>query len=139
MHSFLKQSSLKRRLAHPRLNQKQYQPLAKSNIDSNYASVTEQSGIKAGDGGFTVNVQGNTALVGGAITSTKAAVDNNKNTFTTGGTLTTSDIQNSASYNANSVSVNVGMGSTPGQSASAGMNAVWVLVQTKELIKRLLL
>jgi filamentous hemagglutinin len=29
---------------------------AKSNINSSYASVTEQSGLKAGDGGFTVNV-----------------------------------------------------------------------------------
>ncbi len=65
---------------------------AKSNINSNYASVTEQSGIKAGDGGFTVNVKGNTALVGGAITSTQAAIDNNKNSFNTGGTLTTSGI-----------------------------------------------
>jgi hypothetical protein len=32
-------------------------------------------------------------LKGGAITSTQAAIDNNKNTFNTGGTLTTSDIQ----------------------------------------------
>ncbi len=97
---------------------------AKSNINSTYASVTEQSAIKAGDGGFTVNVQGNTDLKGGAITSTQAAIDNNKNTFSTGGTLTTSDIQNKAAYDANSVSVNVGMGSTPGQSASAGMSGV---------------
>jgi filamentous hemagglutinin len=28
---------------------------AKSNINSTYASVTEQSSLKAGDGGFTVN------------------------------------------------------------------------------------
>ncbi len=55
-----------------------------------------------------MNVQGNTALVGGAITSTQAAVDQNKNTFQTGGTLTTSDIQNKASYEASSVSVSVG-------------------------------
>lgn len=40
--------------------------LGKSNIDSNYASVSEQSGIKAGDSGFAVNVQGNTDLKGGA-------------------------------------------------------------------------
>ncbi len=96
----------------------------KQNINSNCASVTEQSGLKAGDGGFTVNVQGNTALVGGAITSTQAAIDNNKNSFQTGGTLTTSDIQNKASYNAKSISVTVGTGSTPGQSASAGMSGV---------------
>ncbi len=98
--------------------------LAKSNIDSSYASVTEQSSIKAGNGGFNINVQGNTDLKGGAITSTQAAVDNNKNTFQTGGTLSTSDIQNKAAYDANSLSVTVGTGSTPGQSASAGMSGI---------------
>jgi filamentous hemagglutinin len=98
---------------------------AKSNINSNYASVTEQSGIKAGDGGFQVDVKGNTDLKGGAITSTQAAIDNNKNTFTKGGTLTTSDIQNQASYEAKSVSVSVGAGSgvltIPGQGLSASL------------------
>jgi len=54
---------------------------AKSNIYSSYASVTEQSGLKAGDGGFTVNVKGDTDLKGGAITSTQAAIDQNKNSF----------------------------------------------------------
>ena len=99
---------------------------AKSNIDSNFASVTEQSGIKAGDGGFIVNVQGNTDLKGGAITSTQAAVDNNKNSFQTGGTLTTSDIQNKASYDAKSVSVSVGTGSSPmpGQGLSSVVSGV---------------
>ncbi len=97
---------------------------AKSNINSTYASVTEQSGIKAGDGGFTVNVQGNTALVGGAITSTQAAIDNNKNSFQTGGTLTTSDIENKASFDAKSVSVSVGAGGSPmlGQGLSAALS-----------------
>ncbi len=98
---------------------------AKSNINSNYASVTEQSGIKAGDGGFQVVVKGNVDLKGGAITSTQAAIDNNKNTFTKGGTLTTSDIQNQASYEAKSVSVSVGTGSggmnIPGQGLSAAL------------------
>jgi filamentous hemagglutinin len=97
---------------------------AKSNINSTYASVTEQSGIKAGGGGFTVNVQGNTDLKGGAITSTQAAVDNNKNRFQTGGTLTTSDIENKASYEAKSVSVSVSSGgsSMPGQGLSASLS-----------------
>jgi filamentous hemagglutinin len=98
---------------------------AKSNINSNYASVTEQSGIKAGDGGFQVDVKGNVDLKGGAITSTQAAIENNKNTFTKGGTLTTSDIQNQASYEAKSVSVSVGTGSggmnIPGQGLSAAL------------------
>jgi filamentous hemagglutinin len=97
---------------------------AKSSINSTYASVTEQSALKAGDGGFTVNVQGNTALKGGAITSTQAAIDQNKNSFQTGGTLTTSDIENKASYEAKSVSVSVGAGSSPmpGQGLSAALS-----------------
>ena len=97
---------------------------AKSNINSTYASVMEQSGIKAGDGGFTVNVQGSTDLKGGAITSTQAAIDNNKNAFSTGGTLTTSDIENKASYEAKSVSVSVGAGGSPmpGQGLSAALS-----------------
>ena len=86
---------------------------AKSNIDSTYASVKEQSALKAGDGGFTVNVGGNTDLKGGAITSTQASLEQNKNSFQTGGTLTTRDIQNKADYNATSVSVSVGTGSSP--------------------------
>ena len=85
--------------------------------------MTEQSGIKPGDGGFTVNVQGNTDLKGGAITSTQAAIDQNKNSFQTGGTLTTSDIENKASFDAKSVSVSVGAGGgIPGQGLSAGLS-----------------
>lgn len=98
---------------------------AKSNINSNYASVTEQSGIKAGDGGFQVDVKGNVDLKGGAIISTQTAVDQNKNTFIKGGTMTTSDIQNQASYEAKSVSVSAGTGSggmnIPGQGLSAAL------------------
>src|SRR5690606_11640775 len=41
-----------------------------SKIDSEFSSVAEQSGIRAGDGGFDVKVQGKTTLKGGAITST---------------------------------------------------------------------
>jgi len=97
---------------------------AKSSINSSYASVTEQSSFKAGDGGFTVNVQGNTDLKGGAITSTQAAIDQNKNSFQTGGTLTTSNIENKASYEAKSVSVSVGAGGSPmpGQGLSATLS-----------------
>ena len=73
----------------------------KTKIDSNYASVTEQSGIKAGDGGFQVNVQGNTDLKGGVISSTDKAVTEGKNSLTTA-TLTTSDIENKSSIDAQS-------------------------------------
>jgi filamentous hemagglutinin len=94
---------------------------AKSNIDSTYTSVNEQSGIKAGDGGFNVAVTGDTSLKGGAITSTQAAIDAGRNTFNTSGTLTTTDIQNRASYKAESVSANIGAGfSAQGKLAPAG-------------------
>ena len=55
-------------------------------------------GLRAGDGGFQVNVKGDTTLTGGAITSTDKAVNEGKNSFTTGGTLTTTDVQNEARY-----------------------------------------
>ncbi|WP_332750465.1 hemagglutinin repeat-containing protein, partial [Hydrogenophaga sp.] len=84
---------------------------SKSNVNSDFASVAEQSGFKAGDGGFQVNVQGNTDLIGGAITSNQAAVEQGKNSFTTGGTLSLSDVQNKAEYSASSTSVGVGGGS----------------------------
>jgi filamentous hemagglutinin len=82
---------------------------SQSRINSVYASVAEQSGLKAGDGGFQVNVRGNTTLVGGAITSTQAAIDNNANSFSTA-QLTSSDIDNKASYSASSISVSGGSG-----------------------------
>ena len=97
---------------------------SQSKIDSNFASVTEQSGIKAGDGGFQINVQGNTDLKGAVIASTQAAVDQDKNRFSTGGTLTTSDIQNQASYDANSAGINIGTSvSMDGKLAPGGTSA----------------
>ncbi|RQG99868.1 hemagglutinin repeat-containing protein, partial [Paraburkholderia dinghuensis] len=94
-------------------------------IDSNYASVNQQSGIRAGDGGFQVAVAGNTDLKGGVISSTDAAVQDGSNHFSTG-SLTMSDIENHADYNATGVSANIGPvvsmdgGLTPGGS-SAGV------------------
>jgi Hemagglutinin repeat len=82
-----------------------------SKINSNYASVNEQTGIRAGDGGFNVNVGGKTDLVGGQITSTDKAEGDKKNSFTSTGPITTSDIQNTAAYNASANSITVGVGS----------------------------
>jgi filamentous hemagglutinin len=94
---------------------------AKSHIDSTYNSVTEQSGIRAGDGGFDVKVVGDTTLKGGAISSTQAAVDANRNTFTTDGQVSTTHIDNRAHYQAESVSVNLGTGfSAQGKLAPTG-------------------
>jgi filamentous hemagglutinin len=79
------------------------------NIESRFASVTEQSGFKAGDGGFQVNVQGDTTLTGGAITSADKAVQDNRNSFVTGGELTLSDVENRAEYQAEGYSVNLAL------------------------------
>ncbi len=98
--------------------------LAASKINSDFLSVNEQSAIWAGDGGFNVNVQGKTELVGGQITSTQAAVDAGKNSFTSQGGTSLQDLQNTAAYSAQSFSIGLGAGSQPGKSMSAGMSGV---------------
>lgn len=75
----------------------------KSNVDSNYNSVTDQSGIYAGKEGFEINVEANTDLKGGIISST---ADADKNKLSTG-TLTFEDIQNKADYKANGIGAKV--------------------------------
>ncbi|MFA7271051.1 MAG: hemagglutinin repeat-containing protein, partial [Sterolibacterium sp.] len=95
-----------------------------SKVKSDYASVTEQSAIRAGDGGFDVAVAGDTALTGGAITSTQQAINENRNRFETGGELALSDIQNKAEYSAKSVSVSLGAGfSSTGELTPQGTGA----------------
>ncbi|MDN7176679.1 hemagglutinin repeat-containing protein [Caballeronia sp. SEWSISQ10-4 2] len=75
------------------------------NGSSNYASVAEQTGISAGDGGFNIAVKGNTDLKGGIISSTASA---DQNSLTTG-TLTFSDIQNHADYSASTKGISGAM------------------------------
>lgn len=86
--------------------------------DSNYAGVNEQAGIMAGDGGFNVNVKGNTGLAGAVISST---ADASQNSLTTG-TLTYSDIANHSHYDANSngISAGVGFGGNTGKAVGPG-------------------
>ncbi|VWC91690.1 Large exoprotein involved in heme utilization or adhesion [Burkholderia contaminans] len=88
--------------------------ISQQKMNSDYASVVEQSGIKAGDGGYQVDVKGNTDLKGGVIASSDKAVQDGKNSLTTA-TLTTSDIQNHASYDASSVGISGGYGSGIGK------------------------
>ncbi|WP_034301280.1 hemagglutinin repeat-containing protein [Herbaspirillum sp. RV1423] len=92
---------------------------SRSKVDGNYVSVTEQSGILAGDDGFKVAVNGNTDLKGAKIASTDKAVQDGKNSFTTA-SLTTSDIQNKSDYKAESQSVSAGGGYGGGNSALNG-------------------
>ncbi|SAL58988.1 cell surface protein [Caballeronia terrestris] len=68
------------------------------NANGDYHGVSEQAGIHAGDGGFNLNVKGNTSLTGAVIAST---ADASKNNLTTG-TLTFGNIQNQSSYDAHS-------------------------------------
>ncbi|UVH55055.1 hemagglutinin repeat-containing protein [Variovorax paradoxus] len=78
---------------------------AGAKADGIFISPNTQSGIKAGDGGFDVNVKGNTNLAGAVIESTQAAIDNSKNTFSTGGALTMTDLQNLSRSSGSSYSV----------------------------------
>jgi filamentous hemagglutinin len=89
-----------------------------SHIDSEYASVGEQSGLRAGDGGFDVHVKGKTTLNGGAVTSTQAAVDAGHNRFESEGGVALSDLQNRETHTAESAGVTVGVGQ---QRSSSGM------------------
>ena len=75
----------------------------KSNVDSKYESVTDQSGIYAGKEGFDINVGENTDLKGGIISS---EAEKDKNKISTG-TLTYEDIKNKAEYEAGSTGINV--------------------------------
>jgi filamentous hemagglutinin len=77
-----------------------------SNSRSNYASVTDQSVIKAGNSGFDVNVKGNTDLKGAVVASTDKAIEDGKNTLVTG-SLTTSDLQNKAEASASSSGISL--------------------------------
>jgi filamentous hemagglutinin len=93
---------------------------AKANGD--FASVKEQSGIKAGDGGFNVNVAGRTDLKGGVISSTQAAIDAGKNRFQTA-SLTSSDIQNHSTSKGSSYSVSGSVGFAAGDQSTATTDA----------------
>ncbi|CAG9168486.1 hypothetical protein LMG23992_01153 [Cupriavidus laharis] len=90
---------------------------SKGKADGSYANVTEQSGIYAGEGGFDLNVKGNTDLKGAVIAS-EASKD--KNSLTTG-TLTWSDIANHSDYSATSMGISGGgtMG-TPNSQNNSG-------------------
>ena len=82
-------------------------------MESKYRSVQEQTGLFAGQGGYTVKVAGNTHLQGAVIAS---EADASKNLLDTG-SLTWSDLDNESKFSAVSISVTVGTGGggvTPG-------------------------
>ena len=79
---------------------------SKSKIKADYAGVTEQSGIIAGDDGYQIKVKGSTDLKGAIITSASAAEAAGKNSLITG-SLTSSDIKNHSDYSGNSIGIDV--------------------------------
>ncbi|MGL5514204.1 MAG: hemagglutinin repeat-containing protein, partial [Sporomusa sp.] len=76
----------------------------KGKIESDYESVTDQAGIYAGEGGFDINVGGNTDLKGAVIAS---EADAEKNKLSTD-TLTFSDIENKTEYSGSSTGISIG-------------------------------
>ncbi len=78
-------------------------------MHSDFKSVTEQTGLWAGDGGYQIDVENNTKLVGSVIASSDQAVADGLNKLTTG-TLVTEDIKNTAKYSGSQVSIGGGFG-----------------------------
>ena len=81
--------------------------VSQGQMKSDFKSASEQAGLKAGDGGFIVDVKHNTTLIGGVIASSDKAVADGLNTLSTG-TLVTEDLKNSASYKASQVGISGG-------------------------------
>ncbi|WEX94598.1 hemagglutinin repeat-containing protein [Achromobacter sp. SS2-2022] len=81
--------------------------VSQGRMDSNFQSATQQAGLKAGDGGFLVNVGQNTTLTGGVVSSSDQAVADGLNELSTG-TLVVKDLQNMARYKADQVALSGG-------------------------------
>ncbi|MCS4511944.1 hemagglutinin repeat-containing protein, partial [Xylophilus ampelinus] len=94
--------------------------IGNAKVKGDYASVTDQSGFKAGDGGFQVDVGGKTALKGAAITSSEAAVQNGANRFASAGGTTLEDIRNRDDYKATGASLSGGYGKSEGSGGNPG-------------------
>ncbi|WP_319792903.1 two-partner secretion domain-containing protein [Chromobacterium rhizoryzae] len=92
--------------------------LSQQKMDADYASVQQQSGIKAGDGGFQLRVKGSTQLTGAVIAGSAASIQQGKNSLSTGA-LVTKDIDNHADFTASSVTVTAGSGGVTGMAMAA--------------------
>ncbi|MDF7677090.1 VENN motif pre-toxin domain-containing protein, partial [Neisseriaceae bacterium ESL0693] len=96
-----------------------------SKINADYAAVTEQSGLFAGDGGYQVNVGGHTQLTGALITSTDKAEQEHKNQLTSG-TIGFTDLNNHSNYKGEGVGIGLSgdiNGGANGQTVDKNGNA----------------
>ena len=94
---------------------------SQSQLDADHRSVTEQSGLYAGDDGYQIHVRAHTELNGGLITSSQSAEDNGKNHFSTG-TLGFGDLHNHSHYQGESLGMDAGVSrsnKTQGQKSDA--------------------
>jgi Hemagglutinin repeat/Bacterial EndoU nuclease len=107
---------------------------SKGKVNGEFASVATQSGIKAGDGGFNVNVKGNTHLVAAAITSSQSAVDDNKNSFTSA-TVTQGELQNKDQYDADSLALSASYSTKLGDQSDQKLDEKGITGKNREAVK----
>ncbi|WP_295868825.1 hemagglutinin repeat-containing protein [uncultured Veillonella sp.] len=94
---------------------------SKGKMKSDYASVTDQAGIYAGDGGFVINTAETTSLRGAVIDST---ADSNKNKLSTK-LLDVKDVENTAEYTSRNVGMSYNHVGNYKNLSKAGKDAVW--------------
>ncbi|WP_177329233.1 hemagglutinin repeat-containing protein, partial [Pseudomonas sp. SHC52] len=94
--------------------------VAAGNMNSEYKAVTDQTGLFAGTGGYTVDVGKTTTLEGGVIASDASA---DKNTLITDRLIAT-DIKNVSEIHAQSAGASIS-GSYSGAGASASMGGLY--------------
>ena len=94
---------------------------SKGKMKSDYASVTDQAGIYAGDGGFVINTAETTSLTGAIIDST---ADANKNKLSTK-SLDVKGVENTAEYTSRNVGMSYNHVGNFNNLSKAGKDAVW--------------
>lgn len=90
-----------------------------TDINNNYNSTTQQTGIAAGAGGYQINVGNHTQLDGAVIAST---ADPSKNLLSTE-SLGVTDLSNHANYSGGSFGGSVGFSGSIGDQSNGGGNA----------------
>ena len=94
-----------------------YVNVSQDKMHSNYDSVTDQSGIYAGKGGFDITVGNHTQLNGAVIASQADAADNRLDA----GTLGFTDIHNEADYKTEHAGIGVSSGASMGGQFAGNM------------------
>ena len=91
---------------------------SQTKIDSNFLAVTEQSGLRAGDGGYQIRVGGDTHLIGGVIASSDKAIAEGKNRFEHGGSVKLEDIHNRVEFSGDAIAVAATVGTQVGDQSN---------------------